>query len=108
MKQEEGVKIDKIVLNLEGEKISLSTTNAKKLYTLLEELFGKEKEIIKEHHYHNDWYKPWWPKPYYWITSASITGASYNYLANRGIVYCDDNASLQLSVGSTTNTEDIA
>lgn len=56
-------KIEKVVLNVEGEKISLSVEQAKKLKTLLDELFGKEiiynKEVVEKHHYHDWYYKPY-------------------------------------------------
>lgn len=61
MKEEKEVKIEKMVLNIEGEKVSLSMEQAKKLKKILDELFGKEviKEVIKENHYHDYWYRPY-------------------------------------------------
>lgn len=61
MKEEKEVKIEKMVLNIEGEKVSLSMEQAKKLKKILDDLFGKEiiKEVTKEHHYHDWYYRPW-------------------------------------------------
>ncbi len=58
MEKNKDVKIEKMVLNIEGEKISLTVDQAKRLKALLEELFGKEiiKEVVEKHHYHSDWY----------------------------------------------------
>ena len=58
--EKEDIKIEKMILNIDGEKISLTIEQSKKLKKILDELFGKE--IIKEveHHYHNGWYyRPW-------------------------------------------------
>lgn len=56
----EDVKIEKVVLNVEGEKINLSVEQAKKLKGILDELFGKEiiKEVVEKHHYHDWYYRP--------------------------------------------------
>jgi len=58
--KESEVKIDKMTLNIDGEKVSLTIEQAKKLKKVLDELFGKEviKEVVKEieHHYHKDYY----------------------------------------------------
>ena len=58
MEKDKDIKIEKVVFNVEGEKISLNVAQAKKLKSLLDELFGKEiiKEVVEKHHYHNDWY----------------------------------------------------
>ncbi len=39
-------KIEKMVLNIEGEKVSLTMDQAKKLKKILDELFGKE--VVRE------------------------------------------------------------
>ena len=90
--EEKEVKIEKMILNIEGEKVSLSMEQAKKLKKILDELFGKE--IVKEiehHHHHNEW----WYKPYYWGISNSIP-EKHNLC--EGIVYCSNNASLEVQV----------
>lgn len=89
MKEPQEVKIEKMVLNIDGEKVSLSMEQAKKLKNILDELFGKEiiKEVVEKHHYHNDWYY----KPY-WQTNIAPTKWFDN------VVYCSDNKSLALSV----------
>lgn len=86
MEKEKEVKIEKMVLNIDGEKVSLSMEQAKKLKKILDELFGKEivREVHHEHHY--DW---WYKKPYYWDSG--------NLPKLGDIVYCD-NAQLQVNV----------
>lgn len=85
--KKEEVKIEKMVLNIDGEKVSLTMAQAKKLKEMLNELFGREvvKEVVEKHHYH-DWYY----RPYYW---GKITSPNYS----PDIVYCSDN-SLQVNV----------
>lgn len=80
MEKEKEVKIEKMVLNIEGEKVSLSMEQAKKLKKILDELFGKE--IVREVH-HDWWYKKYWD--------------SGKYPSPGDIVYCD-NAQLQANV----------
>lgn len=74
------IKIEKMVLSIEGEKVSLTMEQAKKLKGILDELFGKEviKEVIHDHHYHD-----WWYRPYYY-------GTTNTPLSNQ--VYCSANA----------------
>ena len=109
MEKEKKVAIEKIVLNIEGEKVSLTPEQAKKLKTLLDEMFGKEivKEIIREeHHHHNDWYpRPTWywnystphyndfNKVYCQNTSAGILDSSTS-LVN----YCSSNNALEINL----------
>lgn len=75
-KQEE-VKINNIVLNVGKKEIVLTVEQAKKLKSLLEDLFGKEiiKEVKHEHHY------DWWYRPYY----VEKKWPSFN----DNIFYCD-------------------
>ena len=79
MNKEKEVKIEKMVLNIDGEKVSLSMEQAKKLKGILDDLFGKEiiREVIKEHHYHDWYYKPYkWNYPditYYGNTGIANT-----------------------------------
>ena len=74
------VNIEKMVLNIEGEKVSLTIEQAKKLKGILDELFGKEiiKEVVKEkHHYHDYYYRPYiykqWEYPTYPIVYCSTS-----------------------------------
>ena len=61
IKQEEEIKIEKMVLNIDGEKVNLSLEQAKKLKKILDELFGKEIIREVEHVYLKDWYyRPWY------------------------------------------------
>ena len=55
------VKIEKLILNIECEKVALTMEQAKKLKSLLDELFGKEviKEVVEKHHYHDWYYRPY-------------------------------------------------
>jgi len=62
MEKDKEVKIDKMVLNIEGEKINLTLEQAKKLKELLNGIFGKT-EII-HHHDNYWWYRPYL-QPYY-------------------------------------------
>jgi len=68
--KEEEIKIEKMVLKIDDEKVSLSMEQAKKLKKILDELFGKE--VIKEveHHHYRDWYY----RPY-WGTSSPLGGS---------------------------------
>lgn len=88
MKKTDEIKIDKLILNIEGEKISLTIEQAKKLKQTLEELFQKEiiKEIIHEHHY--DW---WYRRNWYWDGTQD-----YNF--NPPVTYCSSNNSIEMSV----------
>lgn len=81
------VKIEKMVLNIDGEKVSLSMEQAKKLKNVLDELFGREviKEVIRNHHYYD-----WVYRPYYW---GQVTTPDWR----DNITYCSNN-SLQLTV----------
>jgi len=72
--------IKKVVLQLDDKEIELSVEQAKKLKSLLNELFGKEKETIFIDRYVPNPY-PVYPQPYYWrwdsqIYSAGATGAT--------------------------------
>ena len=82
------VRIDKMVLNIEGEKISLTMEQAKKLKSLLDELFGKEvvREVIEKHHYHNGWYY----RPYGWYDAELPPPPQ--------VTYCSDTNALQVSL----------
>jgi hypothetical protein len=73
MKEEKEIKIEKMVLNIEGEKVSLSIEQAKKLKKILDELFGKEivKEVVHEHHY-GWWYRPYYPNVPTWWNSGTV------------------------------------
>lgn len=66
------VKIEKMVLNIDGEMVSLSMDQAKKLKGILDELFGKEivKEIVREEHHHH--HKDWWYYPYFQTNNAPL------------------------------------
>lgn len=93
MKTESEVKIEKMVLNIEGEKVSLSMEQAKKLKKILDELFGKEviKEVVEKHHYHDWYYRPYKFNEY-WGTSTGKGGMLGD------IVYCSDNAQLSVNL----------
>ena len=80
MKEEKEIKIEKMVLNIDGEKVSLSMEQAKKLKSILDELFGKE--IIREVEHHH--YQDWWYRPYFWQGTSPLT--PYNQ------VFCSSNA----------------
>lgn len=82
MKDKE-IKIEKMVLNLEGEKISLTLEQARKLRDVLDELFKKEivKEVIHEHH-HDWWYRPCIQPAIYNIDQPAITSPQ---------IYCSSN-----------------
>jgi len=82
MEKEKDVKIEKLVLNLDGDKVSLTITQAKKLKAILDELFGKEivKEIIEKHHYHDNWYY----RPY--VTWNQDVYPQWN----KDVVYCSN------------------
>lgn len=76
----EDVKIEKVVLNVEGEKINLSVEQAKKLKGILDELFGKEiiKEVVEKHHY-RDWYY----RPYQiWCDTSAVPYNNKFYCSN--------------------------
>lgn len=87
MEKEKEVKIEKMVLNIEGEKVSLSMDQAKKLNKILDELFGKEvvREVIKENHYHDYWYRPF----------NTYVNSSPKWTDN--VVFCADNKASVLS-----------
>ena len=71
--------IKKIVLDLGGKEISLSPEQAKRLYELLDEMYG-EHEVVK----YRDWpiyidrWKPYWryPEPYYTLCSSDTSSQS--------------------------------
>lgn len=88
MEKNKDVKIEKMVLNIEGEKVSLSMEQAKKLKNILDELFGKEiiKEVVEKHHYHNDWYY----RPYQILCGTSASPDTNKF-------FCADNT-LNLTV----------
>jgi len=83
MEKNKDIKIEKMVLNIEGEKVSLTMEQAKKLKDILNELFGKEivKEIIHDHHYHD-----WWYRPYTW------SGGTGDIQPQLPQLYCSTNA----------------
>jgi hypothetical protein len=81
MDKNKEIKIEKMVLNIEGEKINLTIEQAKKLKDVLDELFKKEiiREVVHEHHH--DW---WWKSyPQYTV------GTQKNPLDNQ--IYCAGN-----------------
>ena len=85
METKEDVKINNIVLNIGKKEISLTVEQAKKLKSMLNDLFGKEiiKEVKHEHHY------DWWYKPYF---------VQQNYPKwNDNIVYCADQKKTNLA-----------
>jgi hypothetical protein len=90
-KTEKEVKLDKIVLSIDGTKIPLSVEQAKKLKEVLSDLFGKE--IIKEIHHNSWWYRPFWSQGTitYLNASTGSTDESLNY------VNCCTNGTLELS-----------
>jgi len=76
MEKEKKVAIEKIVLNIEGEKVSLTPEQAKKLKSLLDEMFGKEVIRVEEHHHHD--YPRWYwnystPNWVYCATTSNLT-----------------------------------
>lgn len=85
MDKKEEVEIEKMVLVIEGEKVSLSPEGAKKLHKILDELFGKE--IVKEHHYHD-----WWYRPYVTYPAVQFTNTW-----KENVVYCSNNNSLEVN-----------
>lgn len=84
-KDQEEIKIEKMVLNIEGEKVNLTMEQAKKLKKILDDLFGKEviKEIHTEHHY-----KDWFSKPYYW---SNVWAANEKSGMLGDVIYCSNN-----------------
>lgn len=96
-KESEGIKIEKMVLNIDGEKVSLSMEQAKKLKVILDELFGKEivKEVVRENHHYHDWYS----KPYYWSNTIPAFPSW-----GLGTVLCSaDNKSLSVNLDALTD-----
>lgn len=91
--KESEVKIDKMTLNIDGEKVNLTIEQAKKLKKVLDELFGKEiiKEVVKEveHHHYRDWY---WNQPY---VSLQESSGGTKYLPD--VVYCADMKTLNVN-----------
>jgi len=88
MEKQKEVKIEKMILNIEGEKVTLTIEQAKKLKEILNELFGKEviKEIVEKHHYHD-----WNYYPQRWTCTTSIPS---NTLP---VFYCSDTKSLEIT-----------
>ena len=81
---EKKTEITKIVIEIEGEKISVSKEGAEKLYKVLDELFGASSvvsyPIYIERHY---------PAPYGpWYWNYQGTG---KYTGNGYVVTCDNN-----------------
>lgn len=90
MKKEKEIKLEKLVLNVDGTKIPLTLDQAKKLKDILSDLFGKEivKEVIHDHHYHDWWYRP----------CITYTGTSdVPQRLNDNIVYCSTSNSLEVT-----------
>jgi len=95
MKENKEVKIEKLVLNIEGEKINLTLEQAKKLKELLDGMFGKA-EII---HHHDNY---WWYRPYYYQSPL----VNYQLCQNTGISavgqpamnYCAASSSLEVTL----------
>lgn len=87
---EDKTEIKKIVLQVEGKEVILTVEGAKKLKSLLNNLFGndiiKEIKIIERDHYHPVPYNPWkWDyiKPN-WICDTG----SVKYVADKHQVMC--------------------
>ena len=79
--------IKKIILDLGGKEVELTTGQAKKLKEALDEMFGKE--IVKEIHHYDYW--QWYPyklcepnKPYWetYVYSPTTCGTIVSYNAN--------------------------
>lgn len=87
MKKTDEIKIDKLILNIEGEKISLTIEQAKKLKETLEGLF--QKEIIKK--VVHEYYRDWWYRPYY-------CGGTGDFTPQLPVTYCCSNNSIEMSV----------
>ena len=89
MEAKKDIKINKVEIQLSDDKISISLDDAKKLFEVLEKLFGTKtvEKVIEK--YHDYWYyRPYfyepYPKPYRW----------------NDIVYCSDTTK-QLTGGET-------
>ena len=70
--------IKKIILDLGGKEVELTTGQAKKLKEALDEMFGKE--IVVHHHDYWQWYpyKLCEPNKPYWDTvHTTTTGGTY-------------------------------
>ena len=92
MEKDKDIKIEKVIFNVEGEKISLNVAQAKKLKSLLDELFGKEiiKEVVEKHHYHDWYYRPY-------IQYCGTPAVPNFYVPNLPNVYCS-NSTLTVDV----------
>jgi hypothetical protein len=106
MEKQKEVKVSKMVIQLSDESISLSISDAKKLYEALAELFGK-KIVEHEHHYPNDywWYRPYKYEPYYMgaiggglmmlgsnqkmLNAGNLQLETANFTSKADTLYCD-------------------
>lgn len=74
--------ITKVVIEVEGQKLSLSVKGAKELQRILNEMFG-DKEIVYRDGY---WIWPWRPYRITW-------GNTYTYSSTDAIMCSDGNTS---------------
>ena len=60
MVKNEGVAIEKLILDVGGKKVELTVDQAKRLHGALAEMFGAKVEKHEHHHHDHDY--PWtWP-----------------------------------------------
>ena len=82
--------IEKIVFNVRGKKLELSSDEAKELKQILSDLFGETK-VVHEHHnheHHNQYIPPYRPWTYW------STGTFSGYDAALGQAYTADAKSI--------------
>ena len=99
MEKDKEVKIEKMVLNIEGEKVSLSMDQAKKLKKILDELFGKDviREVVKEHHYRDWYYQPYkWNYPY--VTYCNADNQSIATSFQKASLLADNTFDLEVKI----------
>ena len=90
--------IEKIVFNVRGKKLELSSDEAKELKQILSDLFGETKVV---HEWHNQYVYP--PRPYqYWGTfwGSQTLGQSQSYNASDLNSISDKPQTLCLSLGN--------
>ena len=86
MKEEKKTEITKIVIEIEGEKISVSKEGAEKLYKVLDELFGKQTPTVS-YAIIFDRYRIWPNTPWYWTCGGTkYTGNGYEVTCNTNTV----------------------
>jgi len=90
--------IKKFVLELEGKEVSLTPSQAKKLFEALNELFGK-KEVEHVHHY------PWTFYPYTYVSSGVTVSPTYptttigwEYTASNGTQFSVSDGTMNISL----------